>query len=154
MNFWDLNPSGREPIENTAAPVFSLRAVMVCRRANKPMRSARGIQTELPKSLSRHHKKNLLIRRFFLWYKFLGLEPKRARTDRKHRCSGVFVVSGDGLSPSKQAYAKCARHTNRTPQVPQIGSSKKFCRFNQSRKIFSRFKLIFKHFYTILKTDI
>lgn len=68
---------------------------------------------------------NLLIRRFFLWYKFLGLEPKRARTNRKHRCSGVFVVSGDGLSPSKQAYAKCARHTNRTPQVPQIGSSKK-----------------------------
>ena len=70
-------------------------------------------------------KKNLLIRRFFLWYEFLGLEPKRTRTDRKHRCSGVFVVSGDGLSPSKQAYAKCARHTNRTPQVPQIGSSKK-----------------------------
>ena len=87
MNFWDLNPSGREPIENTAAPVFSLRAVMVCRRANKPMRSARGIQTELPKFL-------------------------------------------------------------------KSALQKKFCRFNQSRKIFSRFKLIFKHFYTILKTDI
>lgn len=32
---------------------------------------------------------------------FLGLEPKRARTDRKHRCSGVFVVSGESLSPRK-----------------------------------------------------
>ena len=70
-------------------------------------------------------KKTSLYGGFFLWYKFLGLEPRRARTDRKHRCSGVFVASGDGLSPSKQAYTKCARHTNRTPQVPQIGSSKK-----------------------------
>ena len=24
INFWDLNLGGREPIENTAAPVFSL----------------------------------------------------------------------------------------------------------------------------------
>ena len=50
---------------------------------------------------------------------FLGLEPKRARTDRKHRSSGVFVVSGKSLLPSKQTFVMCARHTNRTPQVPQ-----------------------------------
>ena len=85
---------------------------------------------------------------------FFGLEPKRARTDRKHRCSGVFVVNGKSLLPSKQTFVMCARHTNRTPQAPQPALQKKFCRFNQSRKIFSRFKLIFKHFYTILKTDI
>lgn len=91
---------------------------------------------------------------FFMVLIFLGLEPKRARTDRKHRCSGVFVVSGKSLLSSKQTFVTCARHTNRTPQAPLPALQKKFCRFNQSRKIFSRFKLIFKHFYTILKTDI
>lgn len=100
-------------------------------------------------------KKSLPKRRlFFMVLIFLGLEPKRARTDRKHRCSGVFIVNGKSLLPSKQTFVMCARHTNRTPQAPQPALQKKFCRFNQSRKIFSRFKLIFKHFYTILKTDI
>ena len=64
---------------------------------------------------------------------FLGLEPKRARTDRKHRCSGVFVVNGKSLLPSKQTFVMCARHTNRTPQAPQPARQKKFCRFKTKR---------------------
>lgn len=56
---------------------------------------------------------------------FLGLEPKRARTDRKHRCSGVFVVNGKSLLPSKQTFVMCARHTNPNSPSPSAGSSKK-----------------------------
>ena len=43
--------------------------------------------------------------RYYTFYgnKDLGFEPERARTDRKHRCSGAFVVSGAVFLVSKLA---------------------------------------------------
>ncbi len=48
----------------------------------------------------------------------LGSEPERARADRKHQSSGVFVASGERLLMSKQATAMGANVTNRTHGSP------------------------------------
>ena len=48
----------------------------------------------------------------------LGSEPERARANRKHQSSGVFVASGERLLMSKQATAQRANVTNRTHRSP------------------------------------